>query len=140
MPSEGPRGAELGDDAEPDSGLYTAHVDIAALDELRILVEGDPEKLASFIDEILPGLVEAVDLVDAACERGERQAIRSTAHTLKSVAGTLGARGLVELSKELESRAEAIEEDGLQAKRKALHDALTGYLSALADLRKLEGW
>ena len=133
-------GADQLDESGPESGLLAAHVDIAAIDELRLLVDGAPAELASFVDELLPGFVEVVDRVDGASERGDRDTLKLGAHTLKSVAGTLGARSVAELARDLEVGAFEHAEDELRARGRALREAFLLYCAGLADLRASEGW
>jgi HPt (histidine-containing phosphotransfer) domain-containing protein len=82
-------------------------IDPRALENLRDVLDGDPDLLNELIDLFLtdaPALMQ--DLHDAVV-RQDAQSITQTAHSLKGSASNLGARGMAAVCANLERRGRA---------------------------------
>ncbi len=96
--SEAPDDPPEGPDDEP-------LVDQGHLDRLREILGGDPAEVAELVDvfqEEAPGYLSAMERALAAEDHDQ---LRQAAHGLKGTSGTLGARRLQALCKELEEEA-----------------------------------
>src|SRR5918996_140101 len=67
----------------------------------------DPGSVAGLIDTFLPHAPRQLPELREGANRGDADAVRRTAHTLKSNAATFGASALADFSRDLESRARA---------------------------------
>ena len=71
-------------------------------------------------------------------ERGNYPAAQRTAHTIKGLAGTLGARKLNECAAKLETALKQGAMDGLMSLWKAFSEAFEGVMAALSDFSREE--
>jgi PAS domain S-box-containing protein len=122
-----------GDGVDRDGGLG---LDPAALESLRTL--GD-DFLVEVIDTFLGDAPKLVATLRASQAGGQAEALRRTAHTLKSNGQTFGATSFSELCRELELRAKNGEVDGtgelverIERDCRALEQALTALRPAPA--------
>jgi CheY-like chemotaxis protein len=78
---------------------------------------------------------DAAEAIRAALARGDRESAERVAHTVKGVAGTIGAQGVAELAGTLEARLRAPDapavDTPLQALDEALHALITGLATVL---------
>lgn len=80
-------------------------VDASVLDQLLSDLGGDADGLRELVGLFLAGAPKLVADARDACARGDAQAYRRAAHTLKSSAGTVGARELQRMAREAEGAA-----------------------------------
>ncbi|HMQ53308.1 MAG TPA: response regulator [Anaerolineae bacterium] len=84
-----------------------APLDLAALDRLRDLVEGDEAALVELIDSFLTEMPPLLVKLRQALAAEDATGLRLAAHTLKSSSRDFGALTLVTLSQELENMGQA---------------------------------
>ena len=89
--------------AEPTGPDGAAELDERALDDLREL--GGDDSLGDVIDAFRAEATQLLATIRGSIERGDADALRRAAHTLKSNGATLGARALAEQCRELEEQA-----------------------------------
>lgn len=111
-------GRHHGDPIEPESGLVPVipvpdaadTLDQQLLDELRGYAGDEPELLVELGQAFVEGATQRLADLYRGQQEGSTLLIVQAAHTLKGSAGTLGAKRLQELCRELE---EAVREHGL---------------------------
>jgi HPt (histidine-containing phosphotransfer) domain-containing protein len=113
-------------------------IDPSALDALFDSTGGDPDFLGELIDVFLADATELLAAMDEALVRGDTEALRRAAHSLKSNAATFGATRLTALARHLEEQGKSAELAGsppflaaARAEFAAVEDAL---LAARASL------
>ncbi len=74
---------------------------------------------------------DAADAIRAALAQGDRESAERVAHTVKGVAGTIGAQGVAELAGTLEARLRAPESPTVDAPLQALDEALRALVTEL---------
>lgn len=82
------------------------HVDRSYLERMRSDLGGGAV-LADLIEIFLEEAPKHLETMERAVEEDDPEALRIAAHTLKSSAGQLGARGLSELAEDLEGVGES---------------------------------
>jgi HPt (histidine-containing phosphotransfer) domain-containing protein len=82
-------------------------LDTDVLAELRDSVGGDPEFVAELIDEFVADAPIQIESLRLSATRGDADAARRAAHTLKANARTFGANELAPLCEEAEAGARA---------------------------------
>ncbi|MDQ2826563.1 MAG: response regulator, partial [Actinomycetota bacterium] len=92
----GPRAADPGP-------VVGATIDAGQLDSLRALDDGDGAFFAGLVQSFLTSATGALATLTVAIEAGDSAALTSEAHRFKGEAATLGAAGLADLCRELES-------------------------------------
>jgi CheY-like chemotaxis protein/HPt (histidine-containing phosphotransfer) domain-containing protein len=100
-----PTNEGLGSSATPSEvPADSSPIDEAALDAIRAMEQnGSPGLTARLIDVYLKSSPELVESMRHAVENEDAQTIERSAHSLKSSSATLGALGLAELCKQLET-------------------------------------
>ncbi|TNE46677.1 MAG: Hpt domain-containing protein [Sphingomonadales bacterium] len=110
----------------------------AALRRLQNVIGGDPADLDELLGDFLDAAPELVSQICAAAEVGDLDALRISAHTLKSNARDFGALDLSELCEELERECR----DGtITASRERAEAIATAELAArqvLSELRSTD--
>jgi HPt (histidine-containing phosphotransfer) domain-containing protein len=84
------------------------HVDPAALEQLRLLVNGDLASLAELVQSYLDETPKVIASISTGLEQRDAATVRRGAHSLKSTSRDFGAVRLAELGAALESRAKAL--------------------------------
>jgi HPt (histidine-containing phosphotransfer) domain-containing protein len=79
-------------------------IDPRAIENLRDVLDGDPELLTELIDLFLGDAPMLMASLSAAVERQDIESLTQTAHSLKGSASNLGARGMAALCANLERR------------------------------------
>lgn len=82
-------------------------IDPRALENLRDVLDGDPELLNELIDLFLVDAPALMQSLNAAVERQDAESLTQTAHSLKGSASNLGARGMAAVCAHLERRGRA---------------------------------
>ncbi len=82
-------------------------LDLAAIDQLRDVADGDETFLGEVVDEYLADAPDQLDTIDSAVASGATDEALRAAHTLKSTSATFGARTLEGLAREIEGLARA---------------------------------
>lgn len=91
-----------------DTATGTDGVDFAVLTYMRELQgDGEDDFVGELIEVFLADAKPRVAAIRAAVARGDREALRSVAHSLKGSSANLGASGLAELCAGLERRAKS---------------------------------
>ena len=80
------------------------HVDLAALQELKSVMEGE---FGLLIDTFLNDSAQRIQALTGAIAAGNAEMVRATAHSFKGSASNLGASNLTELCRELEDMGRA---------------------------------
>ena len=107
-------------------------VDSAVLDQLRALGgEALVQRLITLFLESSKGYVEQIE---AGLDSGELGVVETASHTLKSGAGSLGAKAVHHFAEDLESAARAGE---LGATQEAAAKLKEVWLASCADLEKI---
>jgi HPt (histidine-containing phosphotransfer) domain-containing protein len=90
----------------PEGPPVPAGLDQKVLDDLRQLeADGAPDLIADLIGLFRTETPPLITAIRDAVAEGNPDKLRAAAHTLKGSSSTLGARGLAELSGDLERRA-----------------------------------
>ncbi len=89
------------DDDDRESAVLAS----AALEKLRRLAKSSPELLLQLVAQARHELARRADELRHAVERADASSTRLAAHTLKSIAASVGARRLAELAASYEERA-----------------------------------
>ncbi|MFI5937467.1 response regulator [Actinoplanes sp. NPDC051494] len=87
--------------ADPIDGIRARLIDITAIDP----TDAERAMLAQLLTSFTDRTPQAVDELEAALRAGDREAVRSRAHTLKGTVGNLGAGALAALFAPLEAAA-----------------------------------
>jgi HPt (histidine-containing phosphotransfer) domain-containing protein len=82
-------------------------IDPRALENLRDVLDGDPELLNELIDLFLVDAPALMQSLNDAVERQDAESLTQTAHSLKGSASNLGARGMAAVCAHLERRGRA---------------------------------
>ncbi len=82
-------------------------LDLAAIDQLRDVADGDETFLSEIVDEYLADAPDQLDTIDSALASGATDEVIRAAHTLKSTSATFGAWTLEGLAREMEGLARA---------------------------------
>jgi PAS domain S-box-containing protein len=97
---------------------------------------GEPESVAGLIDTFLQHVPGQLRELREGANRGDADAVRRTAHTLKSNAATFGASALADVSRDLESRARAGNLETARPLIDRIEAELRRVQAALGDLRE----
>ena len=85
-------------------------LDTSILEDLKSLqVEGKQNILKSLFDLFMRDTPVRLDEVDAAVERGDGEAVRKIAHTLKGSSGNIGAQRMARVAALLEDQVQSEE-------------------------------
>jgi CheY-like chemotaxis protein/HPt (histidine-containing phosphotransfer) domain-containing protein len=128
------RPAELAKALERSARPPATTLEPGALDPLMEATGGDPEFVAALLETFADDAPAILDELRGGLASGDSDAVRRSAHTLKSNAATFGATELLALCAELESRARAGDlADGQQILRRveASHAAVQKELAEL---------
>jgi HPt (histidine-containing phosphotransfer) domain-containing protein len=82
-------------------------IDPRALENLRDVLDGDPDLLNELIDLFLNDAPALMQTLHEAVERRDAESLTQTAHSLKGSASNLGARGMAAVCANLERRGRA---------------------------------
>ena len=105
-------------------------LDESALDRLRAIAP-DPAAMAQLVSSFLDNGAGLVAEIGSAAGAGDLDALRRSAHTLKSNAASFGATGLAALCSQLEAQARAGDLDGSDQLARQIAVAFEGARQAL---------
>jgi signal transduction histidine kinase/CheY-like chemotaxis protein len=136
-PGAGPRPAEQGAAAGAEP---RAPVDLATLETLRSLDDGDDDFAGSLIDTFLSSATPVIASIESAVRTGDGGAVKRLAHKFRGSASNLGCHGLIDICRRLEALPQArdVEADGpglvksLEGEFHRVESALRGWAVASA--------
>jgi HPt (histidine-containing phosphotransfer) domain-containing protein len=99
-------GAILQTKTSSDQHIYQ-HIDPSVLDGIRAQLPGRPELIGRIVASFLQSSPMLLDNIRMAVQSGDAEAVRISAHTMKSSNAQVGATRLAEICQELESLATA---------------------------------
>ena len=105
LQGENPRDPERVEVARPEASETVDAIDVTALDAMRELRRNGKPVIPLIVDAFLTSTPPLLERLREAAGRGDPNGLRENAHALKSGSGTVGARNLAGLCKELEHAA-----------------------------------
>ena len=96
-------------------------------EELRLLAESDEDLVNEVLSVFQSDTADRLRKLRAALEAGDRQVVKNQAHAVKGSAGQVGAAGVSDLCRQIESQA-------LTADASMLHDLTAQLEAAFADV------
>ncbi|MDX9995271.1 MAG: PAS domain S-box protein [Rhodocyclaceae bacterium] len=125
--------------AAADTATKAAIARLAAAAEIDMeqaieVVRGRPAKLVAYLRELVASHHDDMLQVQACLAQGDRENARRTVHTLKGVAGNLGARGLAGAARQLDAVLREPATDGEAVRIGVLVDAVDRQMLRLAGL------
>ena len=107
----------------------------------KLWTVGDPNLFQDFIAAVIDDVTTGLKDLEEGLARGDSKRLSTTAHTLKSVCGTIGAKEMMELCEHIEARARVGSVDGVHHRLKLLkeqfpylRDVLKNEIEAVAEV------
>ncbi len=105
--------AVLEEEVDRPSSVAGAAIDQSVIEDIRKLGARNSDLLERVLQTYLQEAPKIIEQIYTAISSADYDLLRAQAHALKSSSGNVGARGIMELSKDLEAKGKAADGQGL---------------------------